>query len=145
MSKFSGSLSMTPGKPSRIESQPVIEPTLHGGSMSKPYPTDILKRLSAAIAVWQQIDPKLKIGSLSVTDYLATLDRAKAIQTEIKTLEVRLTDLRNQRDDVNSQSWNYIVGPRAAIKGIYGDDSTQYEMIGGTRRSDRKPRARRKV
>ena len=113
--------------------------------MSKPYPTDILKRLADAISVWKQIDPNLKIGSLSVTDYQATLDRAKAIQTEITNLELRLTDLRNQRDDVNSQSWNYIVRLRAAIKGIYGDDSSQYEMIGGTRRSDRKPRARRKM
>lgn len=111
--------------------------------MSKPYPTDILKRLGAAITVWQQIDPKLKIGSLSVTDYQATLDHAQAIQAEIRNLELRLTDLRNQRDEVNSQSWNYIVRLRSAIKGIYGDDSSQYEMIGGTRRSDRKPRSRK--
>jgi hypothetical protein len=112
--------------------------------MSKPYPTDILKRLGAAIAVWQQIDPTLKIGSLTVTEYQSTLDRAKAIQTEIRNVEARLIDLRNQRDDVNSQSWSYIVRLRAAIKGIYGDDSSQYQMIGGTRRSDRKPRRRKK-
>lgn len=134
---------MTPGKASRLESQLIIEPIYHGGHMSKPYPTDILKRLGAAITVWQQIDPKLKIGSLSVTDYQATLDHAQAIQAEIRNLELRLTDLRNQRDEVNSQSWNYIVRLRSAIKGIYGDDSSQYEMIGGTRRSDRKPRSRK--
>ena len=32
---------------------------------------------------------------------------------------------------------------RAGVKGIYGDDSSQYEMIGGTRMSERKPPARK--
>jgi hypothetical protein len=33
---------------------------------------------------------------------------------------------------------------RSAIKGVYGDDSTQYEMVGGTRMSERKPRTRKR-
>jgi hypothetical protein len=28
---------------------------------------------------------------------------------------------------------------RAVVKGVSGDDSLQYEMVGGTRLSDRKP------
>ena len=111
--------------------------------MSKPYPTDVLTRLGSAIVIWNNIDPKLKFGSLSITEYQATLDRAQAIQTEIRNLEARLTDLRNQRDQVNTQSWSYVVRLRSAIKAIYGDDSSQYEMIGGTRRSERKPRRRK--
>lgn len=143
MSIFSGSPSIVPGRASRIKYQPIIEPEPPGGNMSKPYPTDVLTKLAVAITIWLQIDPKLKIGSLSAADYQATLDHAKAIQTEISNLEAHLTDLRNQRDQVNSQSWNYVIRLRAAIKGIYGDDSSQYEMIGGTRRSDRKTRSRK--
>ena len=134
---------MVPGSASGIEYQPIIEPEPPGGHMSKPYPTDVLTKLGQAITVWFQIDQRLKIGTLFVTDYQATLDRAKAIQAEITSLEARLTDLRNQRDQVNAQCWNYVVRLRAAIKGIYGDDSSQYEMIGGTRRSERKTRSRK--
>jgi hypothetical protein len=32
---------------------------------------------------------------------------------------------------------------RSVIKGTYGDDSSQYELVGGTRLSDRKPYRRR--
>ena len=82
----------------------------------------------------------MKIGSLTLAEYEATLARGDALRQEIANLEIRLTDLLNQRDQVYGQCWNYIVRLRAGIKGIYGDDSSQYEMIGGTRRSDRKPR-----
>jgi len=111
--------------------------------MSKPYIADILTRLRAAIVAWNNIDPELKFGSFARADFQAVLDQAEAIGREINSLELRLTDLRNQRDQVNSQCWNYVVRLRLAIKGIYGDDSSQYEMVGGTRRSERKPRTRR--
>jgi len=111
--------------------------------MSKPYPADVLTKLKAAIVTWNIIDPKLKLGSLSLADFEATLARGEVIRQEIVTLEARLTDLRNQRDQVNSQCWSYVVRLRAGIKGIYGDDSSQYEMVGGTRRSERKSRSRR--
>ena len=111
--------------------------------MSKPYPADVLTRLRAAILAWNNIDPQLTIGHLSLADFQAALDRGEAIRREITGLEVRLTDLRNQRDQVNSQCWSYVVRLRSAIKGIYGDDSSQYEVVGGTRRSERKSRRRR--
>lgn len=34
---------------------------------------------------------------------------------------------------------------RSGVKGNYGDDSTQYEFVGGTRMSERKTRARKAV
>ena len=114
-----------------------------GGNMSKPYPANVLIKLREAVVTWNTIDPRLKIGSLTLAEYEATLARGEALRQEITNLEARLTDLRNQRDQVYSQSWNYIVRLRAGIKGIYGDDSSQYEMVGGTRRSERKPRSRR--
>jgi hypothetical protein len=33
----------------------------------------------------------------------------------------------------------------ASVRGLYGDDSTQYELVGGTRMSDRKSRVRKAV
>src|SRR5574341_319675 len=111
--------------------------------MSKPYPTDLIKKLQTAIATWQTIDPEMKIGNLSMADLEATLKRCEALKREINSLETQLTDLRNQRDEAYSTGWSYVTRMRAGIKGIYGDDSSEYEMAGGTRRSERKPRSRK--
>ena len=111
--------------------------------MSKSYPTDLLSKLRTAISIWKSIDPALKIGRLSVAELEATLARGEALGQEISSLETRLTDLRNQRDDVYGAGWEYITRMRSGVKAIYGDDSSEYEMAGGTRRSERKPRSRR--
>ena len=111
--------------------------------MSKTYPTDILSKLQTAVSTWKTIDPALKIGSLSVDDLEAAWGHCEAVRQEIGSLEARLTDLRNQRDEAYGTGWSYITRLRSGIKGIYGDDSSEYEMIGGTRRSERKPRSKR--
>ena len=58
-------------------------------------------------------------------------------------LDAQLVDLRNKRDEVYSELWDKIKRVRNSVKGIYGDDSSEYEMVGGTRRSGRKPPVRR--
>jgi hypothetical protein len=52
--------------------------------------------------------------------------------------ERKLTDLRNQRDASNQEIWTMVKRIRSGIKSFFGDDSSQYEMVGGTRVSDRK-------
>ncbi|MGC1377881.1 MAG: hypothetical protein WA821_16735, partial [Anaerolineales bacterium] len=44
----------------------------------------------------------------------------------------------NQQDVVCSDMWEQVKRVRNGIKGIYGDNSSQYEMIGGIRKSERK-------
>ena len=111
--------------------------------MSKTYPTDILEKLQAAIAAWKSIDPNLKVGSLSLDDMQAILEQGKALRNQINSLEIQLTNLRNQRDEVYGTGWKQITRMRSGVKAIYGDDSSEYEMAGGTRLSERKPRSRR--
>lgn len=50
--------------------------------------------------------------------------------------------MRNQRDALIAMTWDQVKRVRTGVKGIYGDDSSEYEMVGGTRLSDRKPRSR---
>jgi hypothetical protein len=111
--------------------------------MSNRYPTDILKKLQTAISVWESIDPNLKIGNLSLNELRSALDRGKELKSKIDALEIELTDLRNKRDETFGAGWGYITRMRSGIKAIYGDDSSEYEMAGGTRRSERKPRSKR--
>jgi hypothetical protein len=35
-------------------------------------------------------------------------------------------------------TWDKLKPVRSTVKGLYGDDSSQYELVGGTRMSDRK-------
>jgi hypothetical protein len=65
------------------------------------------------------------------------------LDAEINKLEKQLADKRNQREQLCIATWDKVKRVRASVRGIYGDDSTQYELVGGTRLSDRKPRARR--
>ncbi len=58
-------------------------------------------------------------------------------------LEAQLTDLRNQRDALYAGLWDKVKRVRSTVKGIYGDDSSEYEMVGGTRKSERKHPARK--
>jgi len=110
---------------------------------SKTYPTDVLAQTQAVIEAWKKIDPALTIGDLTPATLAADLERAKPIQVELDALDAQLTDLRNRRDALFLQLWDEIKRTRNGIKGIYGDDSSQYEMIGGTRISERKPASRK--
>jgi len=58
----------------------------------------------------------------------------------LASLEVQLTEVRNQRDALQQSTWDKVKRVRAGVKGHYGDDSSQYEMVGGTRLSEGKPR-----
>ena len=111
--------------------------------MSKPYPTDILSKLETSIASWKSIDAFLKFGDLSVDKMQSVLERGEGLRDQIRALEIQLTDLRNQRDEAYTTGWKYITRLRNGIKGIYGDDSSEYEMVGRKRQSKHKPRSRR--
>ena len=111
--------------------------------MSKPYPADVLNQMNAAIASWQAIDPTLKFGDLSLEIMQSVLEQGQALKSRINALEAQLTDLRDQRDTVYHTGWKYINRLRDGIMSRYGDDSSEYEMVGRTWLSERKPRSKR--
>lgn len=110
---------------------------------TRPYPPDVLDQAYAGLEAWKKIDPELCIGDLSHTVLQSTLDQVAEALTEIDNLEVQLIDWRNRRDDLLKEAWGTVKRLRASIRGIYGDDSSQYEMVGGTRLSERKPPRRK--
>jgi len=109
----------------------------------KSYPNDVIEQAQVVSNAWTQISPSLAFGSLNASALNATLSAATAVQAQITSLETQLIDLRNQRDDLNAGIWDVVKRVRAGMKAIYGDDSSQYEMIGGTRMSERKSPVRR--
>jgi hypothetical protein len=110
---------------------------------SKSYPPDILTQAADILVACQQIDPQLRAGATTQAAFAETLTQTQATQAQIKALELQLTDLRNRRDEQLHALWETAKRWRATVKGIYGDDSSQYELVGGTRLSDRKRTTRR--
>ena len=110
----------------------------------KLYPTDVLKQAQDVLSAWNQITPPLAtIGTLTPALLTTDITAATTLESEMVKLEAQLTDKRNQRDALYTSIWDKIKRVRNGVKGIYGDDSSQYEMIGGTRLSERKVRTRK--
>jgi hypothetical protein len=109
----------------------------------KLYPADTLKQAQSLLAALDQIDPSLAIGPVSSAALLAEVDSARALKEEITRLQIKLVDLRNQRDELCLGIWDMVKRGPSGIKGFYGDDSTEYAIAGGTRSSDRKPHRRK--
>ena len=108
-----------------------------------PYPTDVLSQTQDTLEGWKQIDSNLKVGELTQAALAAKLTTAQTFDPRISALEAQLTDLRNQRDAAYSELWDGVKRVRSVVKGMYGDDSSQYEVIGGTRKSERKKPVRK--
>jgi hypothetical protein len=105
---------------------------------NKLYPSDVADQAQIVIDKWKQINPSLTIGDLTPDMLQANLDKSQPIKSRITALKTELTDQQNQRDAVYSDMWEQIKRVRNGVKGIYGDNSSQYEMIGGIRKSERK-------
>ena len=122
-----------------------LDPGKDIGHMGKKlYPANTLRQAQSLLAAWEQIDPSLTVGPVSSAALRAELDSARALKEKISRLQIELLDLRNQRDDLCIGIWDMVKRGRSGIKGYYGDDSTEYEIAGGTRASDRKPQRRKR-
>lgn len=71
-------------------------------------------------------------------DLQANLECCRQVKTQLDVIKTQLIDLRNQREKIFNDSWDMLKRLKSAVNGIYRDDSSQYEMIGGTRMSERK-------
>jgi hypothetical protein len=111
----------------------------------KNYPATILSQARSLTAALKNIDPNFQVGELTNAALEAGLENAAAIQNILNDLEIQLTNQRNQRDAANGELWIMVKRLRMGVKAIYGDDSSQYEMAGGTRLSERKPYTRKKA
>ena len=104
----------------------------------KPYPPNIIKQAQTVLDKWKQINPSMTLGDLTQAALEANMNKELSIQSRMTALKAELTDLQNQRDATCTDIWDQVKRVRSGVKAIYGDDSSQYEMIGGTRRSERK-------
>ena len=107
------------------------------------FPSDVIAQAQDVLAGWAQIGSAVAFGTLTSALLTTDVNSYVPLDTEINKLEKQLADKRNQRDQLCSAIWDKVKRARASVRGIYGDDSTQYELVGGTRMSDRKIRVRK--
>ena len=106
--------------------------------MTKKLPTDILNQAVTTQEAWARVDEGLTFGQLSIGALAMDIKGIRSVEHTLANLETHLTELRNQRDALHGAAWDKVKRVRAGVKAAFGDDSSQYEMIGGTRVSDRK-------
>jgi len=75
------------------------------------------------------------ISASEMSDRIAALE---AIISELDKENAKTTQLVNSKGDQARRVSDYIVQVRSVVKGISGSDSSEYEMVGGTRASERK-------
>src|SRR5687768_17175699 len=104
----------------------------------KLVPSNLAEQAKSVLDAWAQIDEQLTFGPVNIGALTMDINYVRGSQEQITNLENKLTDVRNQRDAYNQSMWDKVKRVRGGVKAIYGDDSSQYEMVGGTRLSDRK-------
>jgi hypothetical protein len=104
----------------------------------KSFPSNLLKMAQDVLVGWAQVGATLAFGTLNQAALTADITAATTLESEISKLELQLADKKNQRELVYTSMWDKIKRLRAGVKATFGDDSQQYEMVGGTRASERK-------
>ena len=104
----------------------------------KPYPLTVLAQAGSVLNAWSQIDDQLTFDALNISTLTTVINQVREVDDQIIPLKSQLTNLRNQRDATYYSLWDLVKRVRAGVKGNFGDDSSQYEMVGGTRLSERK-------
>lgn len=98
----------------------------------------VLSDVRRSLEGWQQIDPNLTLGQLTLAEVQRQIDSFTKIDGEITAAEIAIAKLRNDRLELRKQMQESKKRILSAIRGIYGDDSSEYEMVGGTRMSERR-------
>jgi len=106
-------------------------------------PEVVSKAAAKIVRIWS-VNPDFKIKDVTFEQYQAQEARLDQLLTTIKEKEDELTPLRNERDDLSRALNENSTRARSGIKGYFGDDSSEYELAGGTRASERKRAGARK-
>ena len=108
--------------------------------------SDVIEKASQRLNALRSIDPALDLGGgLTLSAFESKVGSARAALDAYNSLLVQVDAAYNQfldsEEAVNEASQRMLAGVGAR----FGKDSDQYEQAGGTRSSERKKYARKKV
>lgn len=114
-------------------------PTIHS-------PDNVRDQAKSIIKIFQTTaDLKIKVDKKDFTAAdLVTLEAEVKTSNElVDAKRAELTPLLNARNEKAARLNTVLVQARKAIAGYFGEDSDEYELAGGTRKSERKSPGRR--
>ena len=77
--------------------------------------------------------------------FAADMAAVQGLQAKLIHVKHELLEIPRQRATASIDLWDKVKGVRSATKIVCSNDSTAYEFVGGTRRSDRKKPRRRSL
>lgn len=95
------------------------------------------------IRVWEA-NPDFSLGDLKLADLKAMVSGLRTKRQSLEDLRTQVTHLVNQTNDGGKEIMAIVTRARSGFRAMYGPDSSQYEQAGGTRQSERRPRATKK-
>jgi hypothetical protein len=108
---------------------------------------DIGTKIERMENAWDELAPAKSFGGLTLTQFKAITAPAKAARARLADLEAQMTEAQNDRDNADSV---FLVKAQLVVSGVLADptegpDSSLYEAMGYTRRSERKTGLHRKT
>lgn len=96
---------------------------------------------NTTITLGKEGDPKNP--KVTHTDFIAAKTEVEGFNQQITDLRTQLDDLLNKRNDSTKVLNGYNTRCLSTVRGIFGPDSSEYELAGGTRTSERKKPVRK--
>ncbi|MEA2206607.1 MAG: hypothetical protein QOE77_3383 [Blastocatellia bacterium] len=114
--------------------------------MPKVTPSKTEDRIKRLLAAWEDLADQKSFGGMTLDQCKAALAPSLTLRAQIEALQDQLTQAINQREAADDVS---IAKMQLAVNGILADptegpDSSLYEAIGYTRKSERKTGLTRK-
>lgn len=104
--------------------------------------SNVLTESTTISKVWDE-NSEFKIKDVTLESFKADAGTLSKTLSDIEELELKLTPLRNTRDDLSRKLNEINTRVRSGMKSYFGPNSSQYEQVGGTRSSERKPATRK--
>ena len=109
---------------------------------SKNYPSDWQDQVSRIIGAMRQ--NQFDFGDERTVDNMQLrLDELSNLDRQTIELEMKLAEIRDIRKQKRLDIWQLASSIRTTVAGLYGKDSLEYQALGGTRQSERKPTRRK--
>jgi hypothetical protein len=86
----------------------------------------------ALAAIGAGLPPEISAAGME-----ARIVELETVISQLDAHNVERTRLVNVKGEKAEAASDYIVQSRAVVKGIFGADSSEYDMVGGTRASER--------
>lgn len=102
----------------------------------------VITEAAEILTVWKE-NPEVKLGDLTLEQFTTQIENLDQQDKAISVEESKLGKQRNVRDDAALELNSLNSRFRSLVRGQFGPNSNEYEQVGGTRSSERKPNRRK--